>query len=175
MPTTFHAPRPVPGLSLASTLDFATAKRQLTGHRAMVIEEETNSFGRIFLSLSSAGCPATLARRWALVEPTARRTRSSLILFSTQLSEMGAEEIVRRLRGHPVSAQAILVAIAIRESKKERRKLLDLGCDGYVWKPADRYLFAMDLVARTPRLLQADGPATTSHPVTRRPSTRTPG
>lgn len=157
MSTTFHAPRLAPGVSLASTLDFATAKRQLTGHRAVVVEEETESFGRIFLSLSSAGCPATLARRWAQVEPTARRTRPSLILFATQLSEMSGEEIVRRLRGNPVTAAAVLVAIAPRESKKERRKLLDLGCDGYVWKPADRYLFAMELVARTPRLLPVDG------------------
>src|SRR4051812_24851296 len=111
MPTTFHASRLPPGVSLASTLDFATAKRQLTGHRAVVMEDETESFGRIFLSLSSAGCSATLARRWAQVEPTARRTRPSLILFSTQLPEMGADEIVRRLRANPVTASAILVAI----------------------------------------------------------------
>ncbi|HET6148959.1 MAG TPA: response regulator [Polyangia bacterium] len=150
-----HTHRSITSLPLASTLDFATAKRQLTGHRALVMEEEPESFGRIFLSLSSAGCPATLARRWAQVEPIARRARPTLVLFSTQLAEMDGEEVVRHLRANPTTAGAILVAIAARESKKERRKLLELGCDGYVWKPADRYLFAMDLVARTPRLFQA--------------------
>ena len=157
MSTTLHSHRSVPGVALPSSLDFATAKRHLAGHRALVMEEEAESFGRMFLSLSSAGCPATLARRWAQVEPTARRTRPTLVLFSTQLTEMSGDEVVRRLRGNPATSAAILVAIAGRESKKERRKLLELGCDGYLWKPADRYLFAMDLVARTPRLFQSSG------------------
>jgi DNA-binding response OmpR family regulator len=155
MSTTLHTPRTVvPGAALGSSLDFATAKKQLTGHRALVMEEEAESFGRMFLSLSSAGCSATLARRWAQVEPMARRTRPTLVVFSTQLVEMSGEEIVGRLRENPATRAAVLVAIAGRESKKERRKLLDLGCDGYIWKPTDRYLFAMDLVARTPILLQ---------------------
>ena len=141
---------------LPSTLDFATAKRQLTGHRALVIEEESESFGRMFVSLSSAGCSSTLARRWAQVEPLMRRTHPTMVLFSTQLSEMSAPEIVRKLRQDPGTKSAVLIAVAGRESKKERRKLLELGCDGYVWKPTDRYLFAMDLVARTARLLDGN-------------------
>src|SRR5215468_3310402 len=119
MSTTLHTPRTVgSGVALGSSLDFATAKKQLTGHRAIVMEEEAESFGRMFLSLSSAGCSATLVRRWAQVEPMARRTRPTLVLFSTQLSEMGAEEIVRRLRENPATRAAVVVAIAARESKK---------------------------------------------------------
>ena len=147
---------PVAPISSTSSLDFATAKRQLTGHRAVVIEQESESFGRMFVSLSSAGCPSTLARRWAQVEPLVQRTHATMILFSTQLSEMTAPEIIRMLRQDPGTKTAVLIAVAGRESKKERRKLLDLGCDGYVWKPTDRYLFAMDLVARTPRLLDGN-------------------
>jgi CheY-like chemotaxis protein len=146
----------VPVAPLPSNLDFATAKRQLTGHRALVMEEDSESFGRMFVSLSSAGCPATLARRWAQVEPLVRRAQPTMILFSTQLSEMRAAQIIRMIRQDPGTKNAVLIAIAGRESKKERRKLLDLGCDGYVWKPTDRYLFAMDLVARTPRLLDGN-------------------
>jgi CheY-like chemotaxis protein len=146
----------LPVAPIPSNLDFATAKRQLTGHRAVVIEEESESFGRMFVSLSSAGCPSTLARRWAQVELLVRRTMPTMILFSTQLSEMSAPEIIRMLRQDPGTRNAILIAIAGRESKKERRKLLELGCDGYVWKPTDRYLFAMELVARTPRLLDGN-------------------
>ena len=154
MSTHLQAPRsPAPSISPASTVDFATAKRQLSGNRALIMEDDAEAFGRMFLSLSSAGCPATLARRWAQVEPTARRTRATLVLFSTQLAEMAGDEVVSRLRQNPATRTAILIAIAGRESKKERRKLLDLGCDGYVWKPADRYLFAMDMVARTQVLL----------------------
>jgi DNA-binding response OmpR family regulator len=154
--TTSQTSHQVPVAGLPSNLDFATAKRQLTGHRAVVIEEESESFGRMFVSLSSAGCPSTLARRWAQVAPLVHRTRPTLILFSTQLVEMSAPEIIRMLRQGPGTKESVLIAVAGRESKKERRKLLDLGCDGYVWKPTDRYLFAMDLVARTPRLLDGN-------------------
>ncbi len=146
----------IPVAPLSSNLDFATAKRRLTGHRAVVIEEESESFGRMFVSLSSAGCPATLARRWAQVETLLRQTHPTMILFSTQLAEMSASEIIRMLRQDPGTKNAVLIAVAGHESKKERRKLLELGCDGYVWKPTDRYLFAMDLVARTPRLLDGN-------------------
>jgi DNA-binding response OmpR family regulator len=139
-------------IPFAATLDFALAKRQLAGHRALVLEDN-QSFGGMFMSLSSAGCPATLVRRWAQLEPAVRRIEPTLIIFSTQLTELPAGEIVHRLRDDAATAHAILIAVGARESKRERRKLLDLGCDGYVWKPIDRYLFAMDLVARTPQLL----------------------
>jgi DNA-binding response OmpR family regulator len=142
-----------PCAPFGSALDFATTKRQLTGHRALVLDEESESFGRIFVSLSAAGCTATLARRWAQVDIAVRRMRPSLVIFSTQLAEISGGEIIHRLRENVLTRGVIAVAVAGHESKKERRKLLDLGCDGYLWKPTDRYLFAMDLVARTPRLL----------------------
>jgi DNA-binding response OmpR family regulator len=146
-------------VSLHPSVDFATVRKQLTGHRALVLEEESEAFGLMFVSLSRAGCPAMLARRWAQIDPAISRTRPTLILFSTMLAEVRGDEIVRRLRGDPATRTAILIAVAGRESRKERRKLTELGCDGYVWKPIDRYLFAMELVARTPRLLQiSDSP-----------------
>jgi DNA-binding response OmpR family regulator len=151
------APSRLSAVPTPSGLDFAEVRRQLAGHRALVLEEESESFGFVFVSLSRAGCPATLARRWAQVEPAIVRTRPTLILFSTTLAEVRAEEIVHRLRDNPATRTAILIAVAGRESKKERRKLIALGCDGYVWKPIDRYLFAIELVARTPRLLQVAG------------------
>jgi DNA-binding response OmpR family regulator len=143
--------------AFASTLDFATAKRSLSHHCALVLDDDSQSFGCMFVSLSSAGCPATLARRWAQIEPAVRRVQPTMIIFSTQLPELVGVEIIRRVREIPALRSAVVIALAPRESKKERRKFLDLGCDGYLWKPADRYLFAMDLVARTPRLLHSAG------------------
>ncbi len=156
MSTSSSTGRSLPSASLVSALDFATTKRQLTGHLALVLEEDVESFGRMFLSLSSAGCPATLVRRWAQFEPMVRRTRASLILFSTRFDDSKAANTIRRLREDPATTNAILVAIADHESRKERHHLLKLGCDGYVWKPADRYLFAMDVVGRTQRLLDSN-------------------
>ena len=159
MSSPFPATSMNPEVSLHASLDFATVRKQLTGVRALVLEEESESFGLMFVSLSRAGCTATLARRWAQIDPAIGRTHPTLILFSTLLAEVRGDEIIHRLREHPATRAAILIAVAGRESKKERRKLIDLGCDGYVWKPIDRYLFAMDLVARTPRLLRiSDSP-----------------
>jgi CheY-like chemotaxis protein len=149
-----HAPTaPTGKLPIAAHLDFATVRKHLAGVRTLVLEAESEPFGYMFVSLSRAGCLATLARRWAQLEPAIGRTRPDLILFSTTLAEVRGDEIVHRLRDNPVTRTAILVAVAGHESKKERHRLIALGCDGYVWKPIDRYLFAMELVERTPRLL----------------------
>ena len=119
----------------------------------MVIDDDSESFGRVFISLSRAGCDATLARRWAQVAPAVRQRRPTLIIFSTELADANGVEILGRLRSDEATRSAIAVALAPRESRKERRKLLAVGCDAYIWKPTDRYLFATELVERTPRLL----------------------
>jgi DNA-binding response OmpR family regulator len=151
--TTSHAP------SLSTTIDFATVKKILTGHRAVVLDDDCESFGRLFLSLSTAGCPATLARRWAQIEPAVRRVKPTLIIFSTTMQDLGGLEIVRRLRDAPATQDAIIVARSAAESRTERRRLLAAGCDGYLWKPTDRYLFATDLLTATPRLIAPDASA----------------
>jgi DNA-binding response OmpR family regulator len=139
--------------SIGWRLDFEMTRRALQGHRVVVIDDDSESFGRAFISLSRAGCEATLARRWAQVAPAVRQRRPTLIIFSTELTDADGLEILGRLRNDESTKAAIVVALASRESRKERRKLLALGCDGYIWKPTDRYLFATELVERTPRLL----------------------
>jgi DNA-binding response OmpR family regulator len=86
----------------------------------------------------------------------AARTPPTLIIFSTSVTS-DLTGLVGDLRREAAWAPATLVALGDGMAKRERRKLLELGCDGYVAKPADRFLFATELLLRTPRLLSPTG------------------
>lgn len=132
--------------------DIATAAARLAGHRVLVLDSDAESFGRIFINLSAVGCPARLARRWAQALDLAATVRPTVVIFSTTW-EKDAATLLLTLQESPTTRQALLVALADTLSKHERRRLLALGCHGYLWKPTDRYLFAIDLVRFTPPLL----------------------
>jgi len=140
-------------ISGSSLLDFPTVKARLTGHRALVIDEDTESFGRIFVSLSSAGCRVKLARQPNVAMQITAVFRPGLIIFSTSLPAATVADLIAALRDAPATKDSVFIALAARESKRERHRMMDLGCDGYLWKPCDRYLFATELVRRTPCLL----------------------
>ena len=139
-------------------VSVAVARACLSGHLALVLDDDVSSFGHIFVSLASAGCRAVLARRWTqAVHQIERVGRPSLLIFSTTLKDMEAAEVIEAVRAIPATNGAILVALAERDSKREQRLLRSLGCDGYICKPADRFLFAAELVRRAPRLTAGSG------------------
>jgi len=142
-----------PAISGSPLLDFPTVKARLTGHRALVIDEDAESFGRIFVSLSSAGCRVKLARQPNVAMQITAVFRPGLIIFSTSLPAATVADLIAALRDAPATKDSVFIALAARESKRERHRMMDLGCDGYLWKPCDRYLFATELVRRTPCLL----------------------
>jgi DNA-binding response OmpR family regulator len=146
--------------SFGSVLPIEVVKGRLFGQRALVLEEDAETFGRIFMSLAAVDCRATLARRRVQAFQLAERTLPTLVIFSTSLSEARPTELLTELRANAATAGAVLVALAPEDSKRERRRLTELGCDGYLWKPADRYLFAAELLKRTPCLM--GGAATTA-------------
>ena len=139
-----------------STLHVDAVRARLTGHRALIIEEDAESFGRMFMSLAAAGCRAILARRPVQAFQIAARTPPTLVIFSTSVTG-DVTGLVGDLRREAACSLATLVALGEGTAKRERRKLLELGCDGYVAKPADRFLFATELLLRTPRLLNPTG------------------
>jgi DNA-binding response OmpR family regulator len=148
--------REAPTAHYGSALPIDLVRSRLMGQRALVLEDDAETFGRIFMSLSSVGCRASLARRPIQAFQQAERSRPTLIIFSTALEDARAADLVVDLRANPATAGAVLVALADQDSKRERRRLGELGCDGYLCKPADRYLFAVELLKRTPRLMGDD-------------------
>ena len=149
--------REAPNAPFGSVLPIDVVKARLSGQRALILDDDAETFGRIFMSLAAAGCRATLARRRIQAFQLAERTLPTLIIFSTSLDDARPAELLADFRAHPATASAILVALAPEDSKRERRRLTELGCHGYLWKPADRYLFATELLKRTPCLLGPTG------------------
>jgi response regulator RpfG family c-di-GMP phosphodiesterase len=156
-------PAPSPRPNSGSVLPLDVVKAHLSGHRALVLDDDAEDFGRMFVSLSSAGCRAVLARRTAQALKLAAQLQPTVVIFSTTSGDTGAAGLLKQLREFPATAGAVLVALADRQSKRERKRLAELGCDGYLGKPVDRFLFATELVQQTPRL--REGPASLPSPV----------
>lgn len=156
-----------PSPSAPALLTAQAVKGLLTGQRVLVLDDDAESFGRIFVSLASSGCRASLARRPAQIAQLLPVVRPSIVIFSTALVD-DPGQLLHQLRTNAHGASSLVVALAPRDSRRERRRLLELGCHAYLSKPADRFLFATALVRAMPALLTGD--ATSSY--TSRPDAR---
>ena len=155
-------------------VSIATARACLSGQLALVVDDDSASFGHIFVSLASAGCRAVLARRWSQAAHHIERAGNpSLIIFSTSLRDTDAAALIRAARAFPKMSSALLIALTNQDSRREQRLLRALGCDGYLSKPADRFLFAAELVRRTARLTDGSGAAAASAKLAEHPSAST--
>lgn len=135
-----------------ATLDFSLAKARLKGHRALIREDQPETFGRMFIALAATGCRASLARRRIQLFQMAATIQPTLIIFSMQ-AEPDAASLVRDLRQNPATRDCVIIALGGGQSKRERQRLIEIGCQGCLEMPVDRHLFAMDLLQRTPCLL----------------------
>ncbi len=139
-----------------AVVTMADARACLAGRSGLVIDDDGERFGRMFVSLSTAGCPVRLARSFEQARQMLSRevAAPALVILSADLGEGPADVagIVGWLRAQPRTREAILVAIAGIESRRERRRLIDAGCDGYLARAVDARLFAQDLLAAVPRL-----------------------
>jgi len=152
-----------PKASNGWTLSRDAVRARLSGRVALIVDGDAEAFGRMFVSLAAAECRAVLARRAAQALQLAAQLRPTLVIFSTCMADVSAADLFKQLRGAPGLAGAVMVALSDRESKRERKRLIEMGCDGYLWKPVDRFLFAMDLLQRTPRLLNDSGRPPAEH------------
>src|SRR5450432_4509104 len=121
-----------PAISGSPLLDFPTVKARLTGHRALVIDEDAESFGRIFVSLSSAGCRVKLARQPNVAMQITAVFRPGLIIFSTSLPAATVADLIAALRDAPATKDSVFIAPSEREPNRERHRTMDLGCKGYL-------------------------------------------
>ena len=67
-----------------------------------------------------------------------------LVIVSTTLPDADACALCTRLTA-PGEPRRLVVALAPRDSRSERRRFLGAGCAGFLCKPIDVRLFAQDL------------------------------
>lgn len=67
----------------------------------------------------------------------ARALRPILILLDLRLPGIGGEDVLRRLRSDPATADLRVIVLSAEAHPLETSRLLELGADGYVTKPVD--------------------------------------
>jgi signal transduction histidine kinase/ActR/RegA family two-component response regulator len=79
----------------------------------------------------------------------AREHQPDLVLLDLHLPDLPGDEVLRRLRAEPATAQTPVVVVSADATERQKKRLLDAGAQAYLTKPLDiRELLAVvdDLV-----------------------------
>jgi CheY-like chemotaxis protein len=113
----------------------------LADHREMYAE---------FLSFSGLRVAEAGSGETALVQ--AERLRPEVIVMDLGLPRMDGSETVRRLRSDPRTRSIPVIVLSGRDSREDRDRAADAGCDLYLVKPClpdDLVRHVRELLGRT--------------------------
>jgi two-component system, cell cycle response regulator DivK len=109
--------------------------------RILLVEDnDQNAYLARFL-LQQAGLEVSHVRNGKEGLRAAREEQWDLILLDIQLPDLDGYEIARTLRSDP-SFTTPLVALTSFAMAGERKKALEIGCNGYIEKPISPLKFA---------------------------------
>lgn len=125
-------------------VSFDEARARLAGLGAVIIDADTESSGRVFVSLGKAGAQVRIARRVPQGLTLVDEVKPGLVLLGTHLPDGDSAEIVAHLKRGD-GPKPLVVALSPTASRAIRRRFLAAGCDAFLAKPIDVHLFAQQL------------------------------
>jgi DNA-binding response OmpR family regulator len=125
-------------------VSFDEAKARLGGRTAVMIDVDTESSGRVFVSLDTAGAKVRLARRLLQGLALVEQVQPDFVLLGTHLPDGDSAALVARLKSGD-GPRPIVVALSPGPSRAIRRRFLAAGADVFLCKPIDVQLFAQQL------------------------------
>jgi DNA-binding response OmpR family regulator len=143
LPSSPSGSGPPPRRTQQRWVSFDEARARLGALTAVVIDADTESSGRVFVSLGKAGASVRLARRVLQGLTLVDEVRPDLVLLGTHLPDGDSADLVGRLKA--VAGPPLVVALAPGPSRAVRRRFLAAGCDALLCKPIDVHLFAQQL------------------------------
>ena len=78
----------------------------------------------------------------------ARQEMPDLILMDVALPKIDGWEATRRLKADPATRGIPIVALTAHALASDREKAMDIGCDGYIDKPAEPRLVLAEVARR---------------------------
>jgi CheY-like chemotaxis protein len=116
--------------------------------RIMVVDDNVDAAATLAMLLDVLGHTALVEYSPTSALARARRERPDVCLLDIGLPEMDGNELARRLRAQPETAQALLVAITGYGQEHDRRNALAAGFDHHMVKPVDTARLGAILAAR---------------------------
>ena len=123
------------GLALPQADVVATAP--LTALRVLVVDDNVDAAAMLELYLHTAGHHVLVEHRSVLALERARQSGPQVCLIDIGLPEMDGNELARRLRSDPRTANAMLIAITGYGQESDRNRALAAGFDHHMVKPVD--------------------------------------
>ncbi len=108
------------------------------GQRVLLVEDNpTNAALMSRVVARRPGCRLEVARDGAQALADARREAPVLVFLDLHLPDMDGEQVLRELRGMPSCAEVPVVVVTADASPKVRKKMAELGSNGFLTKPVD--------------------------------------
>jgi signal transduction histidine kinase/CheY-like chemotaxis protein len=111
--------------------------RAASSFRIVYIEDNAANLGLVDAIVTRHGGEVLPAGNGAMGVSVASAERPDLILLDLHLPDMSGFDVLRELRARPETSGLPIVLLTADASSGTRRKVMDLGADGYLTKPLD--------------------------------------
>jgi signal transduction histidine kinase len=121
----------------AAGQQFATGTSAARSLRVMIVDDNTDAAHMLAMFVEALGHRVIVEHSSRSAFERARVAAPNVCLLDIGLPEMDGNELARRLRAQPETANAILVAVTGYGQDLDRRMALDAGFDHHFVKPLD--------------------------------------
>lgn len=105
--------------------------------RVMIVDDNADAAAMLAMLIGAAGHETVVEHRSGAALERARRERPHVCLLDIGLPDMDGNQLARRLRALPETADAVLVAITGYGQDQDRRDTVTAGFDHHFVKPVD--------------------------------------
>jgi CheY-like chemotaxis protein len=117
------------------------------GCRILIVDDNADAAGMLAMYLEASGHEVMVEHRALKGLERALRERPPVCILDIGLPDMDGNELARRLRQHPDTAGALLIAVTGYGSERDKENALAAGFDHHLVKPVDSTMLAA-LLAR---------------------------
>jgi CheY-like chemotaxis protein/HPt (histidine-containing phosphotransfer) domain-containing protein len=163
-----NAPR-ARSVTPAATADVAVARTRLPTRTVLYVEDNPSNI-RLAEGILANRPEVTLlvATQGGLGLELAREHRPAVVLLDLNLPDMPGEQVLRRLRGDPRTAQTVVVVLSADATASQIARLRRAGADEYLTKPfeIERLLAVIDgATGMAPSPQAEEGPVAPTGPL----------
>ena len=115
--------------------------------RILCIEDNPMNWRLVQRLLSQAGYEMHWAAEGLKGCEMALRLMPALILLDINLPDLSGFEVATKLRQNPNLADTLIVALTAKSMRHDRETALVTGCDGFISKPIDPFVFVAQVQA----------------------------
>ncbi|HEY0488412.1 MAG TPA: PAS domain S-box protein [Telluria sp.] len=121
------------------------------GCRILIVDDNVDAAGMLAMYLEASGHEVMVEHRALKGLERAMRERPPVCILDIGLPDMDGNELARRLRQHPDTAAALLIAVTGYGSDRDKEHALASGFDHHLVKPVDSSVLAALLASNRAR------------------------